>query len=386
MGPMTKRTTVPIHDSFVMLSRSQVAVLPPSSQQSIPGGKATQKDDQQKGSLSHRLKIAGKLFDLISGVSDVDHPLCQDCADELVMKLEKRLGELKKEKESYAAYLSQLQSEASENDGADSAAELAALKEKEQNSLNILKDLEKEKSALADELLAVESEMKELEEAELRQVCTNFSPLGSQLLVLTTRDSVNLKFQNATAQLEKLKKTNVYNDTFRIWHDGPFGTINGFRMGRLPNQPVEWSEINAAMGQALLLLDTLGNKLNFTFKTYRVVPMGSFSRIEKTEGDKATYELYGSGDLKGMLFWNRRFDNALVAFLDCLKQLGDYAEQQDSKFRINKEKIGEVSIKLQFNQDESWTRALKYTLINLKWILAFCCSKVPARASVGGSS
>ena len=54
--------------------------------------------------------------------------------------------------------------------------------------------------------------------------------------------------------------------------------------------------------------------------------------------------------------------------------------------RINKEKIGEVSIKLQFNQDESWTRALKYTLINLKWILAFCCSKVPARASVGGSA
>ena len=110
-----------------MLSRSQVTV-PPASQQSIPPGKSTTpRDEQQKGSLSHRLKIAGKLFDLISGVSDVDHPLCQDCADELVMKLEKRLGELKKEKESYAAYLTQLQNEASENDGADSAAELAAV-------------------------------------------------------------------------------------------------------------------------------------------------------------------------------------------------------------------------------------------------------------------
>ena len=62
--------------------------------------------------------------------------------------------------------------------------------------------------------------------------------------------------------------------------------------------------------------------------------MGSFSRIEKIDGDKATYELYGSGDLKGMLFWNRRFDNALVSFLHCLSQLGDFAENKDPKFRL----------------------------------------------------
>ena len=87
------------------------------------------------------------------------------------------------------------------------------------------------------------------------------------------------------AQLASLESTNVYNDTFRIWHDGPFGTINGFRLGRLPNLhvinlkfhtvlnfcyiQVEWSEINAAMGQSLLLLETLSNRLNFTFKTYK---------------------------------------------------------------------------------------------------------------------
>ena len=62
--------------------------------------------------------------------------------------------------------------------------------------------------------------------------------------------------------------------------------------------------------------------------------MGSFSRIEKIEGDKAVYEFYGSGDLSGILFWNRRFDSALVAFLYCLQQLGDFAELQDSKFKL----------------------------------------------------
>ena len=66
-------------------------------------------------------------------------------------------------------------------------------------------------------------------------------------------------------------------------------------------------------------------------ESYRLVPMGSFSRIEKTTGDKTTYELYGSGDLHfGRLFHNRRFDLAMVAFLDCLKQLMDYIKSQDS--------------------------------------------------------
>jgi beclin 1 len=64
--------------------------------------------------------------------------------------------------------------------------------------------------------------------------------------------------------------------------------------------------------------------------SYRLVPMGSFSRVERTTGDKATYELYGSGDLHlGRLLHNRRFDFAMVAFLECLKQIMDWARSQD---------------------------------------------------------
>lgn len=58
--------------------------------------------------------------------------------------------------------------------------------------------------------------------------------------------------------------------------------------------------------------------------------MGSFSRIERISGDKATYELHGSGDLHlGRLLHNRRFDFAMVAFLECLKQIIDWAKSQD---------------------------------------------------------
>ena len=82
------------------------------------------------------------------------------------------------------------------------------------------------------------------------------------------RDSLVNKYNHANEQLERLRKTNVYNDVFKIWHDGPFGTINNLRLGRLPNVPVDWSEINAAWGQALLLLNTLANKMSFKFQKY----------------------------------------------------------------------------------------------------------------------
>ena len=69
--------------------------------------------------------------------------------------------------------------------------------------------------------------------------------------------------------------------------------------------------------------------------SYRLVPMGSFSRIEKTGGDKSSYELYGSGDLHfGRLLQNRRFDFAMVAFLDCLRQMMDFVKAQDQSFEF----------------------------------------------------
>ena len=34
--------------------------------------------------------------------------------------------------------------------------------------------------------------------------------------------------------------------------------------------------------------------------------------------------------------------------------------------RISKDKIGDVSVKLQFNQEEAWTRSLRHVLLALK--------------------
>lgn len=46
------------------------------------------------------------------------------------------------------------------------------------------------------------------------------------------RDALLARIAHAGEQREELRKTNVFNDAFHIWHDGPFGTINGLRLGR----------------------------------------------------------------------------------------------------------------------------------------------------------
>ena len=70
-----------------------------------------------------------------------------------------------------------------------------------------------------------------------------------------------LNFPCAQGQLDKLKKTNVFNAAFHIWHSGHFGTINGFRLGRLPSVPVDWNELNTAWGQTVLLLHSLARNI-----------------------------------------------------------------------------------------------------------------------------
>jgi beclin 1 len=80
--------------------------------------------------------------------------------------------------------------------------------------------------------------------------------------------------------LAKLRKTNVFNVIFYIWHHGHFGTINKLRLGRLPSAPVDWAEINAAWGQVTLLLVSLARYMNLKFDKYRLVPYGNHSYVE----------------------------------------------------------------------------------------------------------
>ena len=99
--------------------------------------------------------------------------------------------------------------------------------------------------------------------------------------------------------------------------------------------------------------------------------------------DHTPYELYGSADLTlSRFFWYRRFDTAQVALAQCVAQLAGACEQNDAAFKLPyriapdgtlyPSHVGasaSVSLRLQFNSPDNWTRALKYLLTDLKTLL-----------------
>lgn len=85
-----------------------------------------------------------------------------------------------------------------------------------------------------------------------------------------------------------------------------------------------------------------------------------------------------------MFIWTAKFDQAMIAFLDCLQQFKEHVEKDESNFRLpyrlEKGKIIDsingysFSIRMQTNSEEQWTKALKFMLTNLKWSLAYVAS------------
>lgn len=80
----------------------------------------------------------------------------------------------------------------------------------------------------------------------------------------------------------------------------------------------------------------------------------------------------------GLTFMHRKFDNAMVAFLECMRQLGAFVEAATVRtgrpiklpYKIEGDKIGDISIKLGIAQDDDWSKACKYTLTCCKFLLA----------------
>lgn len=418
--------------SFIEITQSQVALTDREPASRRKGDLQEKRNGTSKDSeaepLSSKINKTESLFAILSSQSDLDYPMCQECTSLMLTYFTGRLNSANKERDAYAGFLKSAQQSVS------SAARESDVKASRKST-----DAKKLHSSLYEQLENTESDMKQLE-AQIMELeeQTQQADLEEQAY-WTSRNSVDDGLHQTTSrlsflrekqthdiqQLERLQRTNVYNDTFCIGHDGYFGTINGLRLGRLPNQNVDWAEINAAWGQTLLLLATVAERLKFTFQGYRLRPQGSTSRIEKLEypqqspdlarqnatgRDRGLHsaaanpapkitplDLFSSGDMAiGRLLNHRRFDTGMVAFLDCLGQLGKYVERTSSidinpkppsarhafprnppskrvlPYPIQGDKIGDVSIKLGvgFHQDENFTKACKYALTCCKFLLA----------------
>ncbi|TAQ90129.1 hypothetical protein B7494_g1524 [Chlorociboria aeruginascens] len=395
--------------SFVMLTESQVVppalVRSPENTTPIIQGKeeALRLDgtEDEGKAMSQEIERVARLFEILSARSDIDHPICVECTEMLVDGLQKRLEAATKERDAYVGFLKQVNADIPTDDEVkESQEQLAKARQAETIAIEELKKLEEEKAAADEEIAELEEQARalDIEEKKFWSERNAFAMKLSEFQ--NVRESINLQYDHDSQQLEKLQRTNVYNDTFCISHDGRFGTINGLRLGRLSNVPVDWPEINAAWGHTVLLLATVADRLGFKFDGYELQPMGSTSRIIRYEypspassraasqrghsrpPKKTILELYSSGDMPlGLTFMHRKFDLAMEAFLECMQQLGNFVERESARtsdngrglslpYRIEGEKIGDVSIKLGITQDDAWSRACKFTLTCCKFLLA----------------
>lgn len=337
-------------------------------------------DENESELLSHKYKVHMTLFDTVSGNSNIDHPLCDECTDYLIEILDQQLQIAQYDYDDYLKYYLKLQSDKNEPKLSDLEKELNDLRSEEARYLEQLEALKKEEEEMRGKIAEQEEIAKRLTKEEEKYLKEHSKYRVD--LMYTDEEARSLKNQiyHTNAHLDKLKKTNVFNATFHIWHKGHFGTINNFVLGRLPAAPVAWSEINAAWGQTALLLTALARKINLTFDRYKVVPYGNHSYIEVL-GEQKDLPLYGSGGVK--FLWDTKFDSGMTAFLDCLQQFQERVEKGSKSFcfpyKMSKGKLEDkeasYSIKIQLNSEEQWTKALKFMLTNLKWGLAFVSSQ-----------
>jgi len=256
-------------------------------------------------------------------------PLCEDCAHGVVGELQRRLEEAHAEREMLETAFAEL--EAGEEDAeddvlsdADYEREREAQRAEEEQLRAQVAAAKAERSALGDEL----QRLQKLREAQEAEEDERHAELNGSELERQTASEEALRAGQLVAQCERelrrLQRVDVLSDVFHVDVDGAVGSINGLRLGRLSAVHVEWTELNAALGQVVLLIVTLARLHGVVFRAHVLVPHGSFSKVYTAA--KVAYELYGSGAANlGRLFGTGRFEKGLGMLIGCIGELCEHA-------------------------------------------------------------
>ncbi|XP_077251278.1 beclin-1-like protein [Tasmannia lanceolata] len=408
MQSETSQSGKAMEESFVVLPPAAASMYKCESQSEgggtnlmTSGGRPISPLQMNNAGFHSSIMVLNRAFEIATSQTQVEQPLCLECMRVLSDKLDKEVEDVNRDIKAYEACLQRFDADSHDVlSETDFFREKMKVEEEERRLEAAIEEAEKQCGAVNAELKELESKSKHFNELEERY-WHEFNNFHFQLTShQEERDAILAKMEVSQAHLELLKCTNVLNDAFPIWHDGEFGTINNFRLGRLPKIPVEWDEINAAWGQACLLLHTMAQYFRPKFPyRIKILPMGSYPRIMDSSNN--TYELFGPVNL----FWSTRYDKAMTLFLTCLKEFADFANSKDQEnniplekcfklpYKIENDRVENYTITQSFNKQENWTKALKYTLCNLKWALYWfvrntnfqpLSAMVPSRTEVPG--
>ncbi|CCD62215.1 Beclin homolog [Caenorhabditis elegans] len=340
-------------------------------------------DSEKKSETVITEALTGHSRNLMKLISDAqfpsDAPVCNDCSDALRNEMDAQVATLDDEIKTYQTYINYLK----ENHPTTSIPDLKA-------KLQNVSDEEKELEQQLKKLLAEEEQL-DLDLQTKRRTAEAASEKSGELWkkyrdnlrqVFEDQDelhSLEAERQYAEVQHRKLTDTNVLDLCFHIWVDGIVGEINGFRLGYLKDAPVEFTEINAALGQIVLLLEILLERIGVQHHELMPVAMGSHSYIKLRRNgiDMETYALYGQGT---PLSGSSGIDPGIRRFLQLLefllKELKDRNKNFKPPYQIHADSLVDNGVKynavMTLNTDVRWTRAMALMLTDLKAACAQC--------------
>jgi len=164
--------------------------------------------------LSHYFNKSAHLFDLVSSTSDVDHPLCQECADSLLSILDHQLVQAEEECLEYKRFLSKIAKEP-KDDGPSSSdyleKELASLQLEEKQLKMELKDMLKQQEIIAQEIAEEKEEQKRVEQDEDKFWKLYSVHHHQQFQAVDEQSSLEHQLQFTQSNLDRLKVTNSFN-------------------------------------------------------------------------------------------------------------------------------------------------------------------------------
>lgn len=332
--------------------------------------------NNKKTNITERLDTLNNIFDIISSRYEIDYPVCSDCASILISEIENRFESLSKEKEVYMQFLKKLTIQNSPNVEKINKAlhDQSKLKDEQNRIMEQLRHEEQKHAELNKEVDDLENEINKLE-LEERELCVKRNEREMNLEEqLNELDTMKAQYTRNLNTLDILRQTNVFGKIFSVSHEGLIGTINGLRLGCLEDVKVTWPEINAALGQIVLMINTTLKILNISLENYRLLPMGSRSRIEMLSPRGRMINLYANanplgssiggllGNALGSMFSSPPLSEELLHLDKVVQQLAKHAGYN-------------LPYTNALNWDkwlgwEHWTQQLRLLLGNAHWIFS----------------
>ncbi|RHY93053.1 hypothetical protein DYB37_001314 [Aphanomyces astaci] len=311
-----------LDESYVNVNATSVH-MPPSASMSLSVMRDRESSHADVSSHVKKIQRLHAISESITASATTSLPaMCPECLQILTQMLEKSDARARQEKKALAAFIATV------------PKPVRSSSIKSPSPAPSFRPADPSLVAIHDERMSIQVELQQLQD-ELRAVeveeAAMWTRINDELMAVDiahdARDASVARLLEMESRLHIIRRMNVWNDAFYIWHKGPFGTINGFCLGRLPRHHIDWHEINAGWGDVALVVVLLMETMDIPVRDFQVVPLGSHSKIRR---------LHPSPTMEYALdnYVESPFNLGLAALLKVVAHLGEYAEATDSTFRL----------------------------------------------------